>query len=166
MEEFDNAIDPDNDISYGISSKGHEVMIVNEREIFVKRKIGKRTLNNNYTIGWSCKNKPSCTASISSTRDDVNLEASDYNIERKNQHSIYCSISRTDVVVIKHLNYLMKQCKEPGVNQQIAYEAVKISVELHYPNWSHAFPLYDSLRSIMSRFSLKHRPRDPILWNV
>ena len=128
MEEFDNAIDPDNDISYGISSKGHEVMIVNEREIFVKRKIGKRTLNNNYTIGWSCKNKPSCTASISSTRDDVNLEASDY------QHSIYCSISRTDVVVLKHLNYLMEQCKEPGVNQQIAYEDVKISVELHYRN--------------------------------
>ena len=81
MEEFDNAIDPDNDTSYGISSKGHEVMIVNER---------------------------------------------------KNQHSIYCSISRTDVVVLKHLNYLMEQCKEPGVNQQIAYEAVKISVELYY----------------------------------
>ena len=116
MEEFDNAIDSDNDISYGISSKGHEVMIVNEREIFVKRKIGKRTLNNNYTIGWSCKNKPSYTASISSTRDDVNLEASDYNIERKNQHSIFCSISRTDVVVLKHLNYLMEQCKEPGVS--------------------------------------------------
>ena len=97
MEEFDNAIDPDNDISYRISNKGHEVMIVNEREIFQKRKIGKRTLNNNYTIGWSCKNKPSCTASY--------LEASDYNIERKNQHSIYCSISRTDVVVLKNLNY-------------------------------------------------------------
>ena len=61
MEEFDNAIDPDNDISYGISSKGHEVMIVNEREIFVKRKIGKRTLDNNYSIGWSYKNQPSCT---------------------------------------------------------------------------------------------------------
>ena len=50
MEEFDNAIDPDNDISYRISNKGHEVMIVNEREIFQKRKIGKRTLNNNYGI--------------------------------------------------------------------------------------------------------------------
>ena len=126
MEEFDNAIDPDNDISYRISNKGHEVMIVNEREIFVKRKIGKRTLNNNYTIGWSCKNRPSCTASISSTRDDVNLEASDYNIERKNQHSIHCSISRTDVVVLKHLNSLMEQCKEPGVNQQVAYEGMKL----------------------------------------
>jgi hypothetical protein len=46
-------------------------MIVNDREIFLKRKIGKRSLNNNYTIGWSCKNKPSCTASITSTRDFV-----------------------------------------------------------------------------------------------
>jgi hypothetical protein len=54
----------------------------------------------------------------------VNLEASDYNVERKNPHWIYCSISRTDVVVIKHLNYLMEQCKEPGVSQQIAYEGV------------------------------------------
>ena len=119
VDPDDNAIDPDNDISYGINNKGYEVMIVNDREIFLKRKIGKRTLNNNYTIGWSCKNKPSCTASITSTRDEVNLEASDYNVERKNPHSIYCSISRTDVVVIKHLNYLMERCKEPGVSQQI-----------------------------------------------
>jgi len=79
VDPDDNAIDPDNDISYG-----YEVMIVNDREIFLRRKIGKRTLNNNYTIGWSCKNKPSCTASILSTRDEVNLEASDYNVERKN----------------------------------------------------------------------------------
>jgi hypothetical protein len=45
-------------------------MIVNDREIFHKRKIGKRTLKNNYTIGWQCKNKLNCSASISSTRDD------------------------------------------------------------------------------------------------
>ena len=69
-------------------------------------------------------------------------------------------------MVLKHLNSLMEQCKEHGVNQQIAYEAVKISVELHYPNESHAFPSYDSLRSIMSRFSKKHRPRDPILETI
>jgi len=57
MEEVDNAIDPvdnaidsDNDISYGISNNGYEVMIVNDKEIFHKIKIGKRTLNNNYTI--------------------------------------------------------------------------------------------------------------------
>jgi hypothetical protein len=47
----------------------------------------------------------------------------------------------------------MEQCKEPGVNQQIAYEGVKMYVQLHYPNESIAFPQYDSLRSIMSRFS-------------
>ena len=33
MEEVDNHIDPDNDVSYGISNKKHEVMIVNDREI-------------------------------------------------------------------------------------------------------------------------------------
>jgi hypothetical protein len=38
---------------------------------------------------------------------------------------MYCTISRTDVVVIKHLKYLMEQCKEPGVNQQITDESVK-----------------------------------------
>ena len=34
IDPVDNAIDPDNDISYGISNKGYEVMIVNDREIF------------------------------------------------------------------------------------------------------------------------------------
>ena len=92
-----------------------------------------------------------------SIRDVVDLDGTDYNIVRKNEHSIHCFISRTDVVILKHLNSLMEQCKEPAVNQQIAYESVKISVELHYPNESHAFPSYDSLRSVMSRFSLKHR---------
>ncbi len=46
------------------------------------------------------------------------------------QYSINCPISRTDVVILKHLNYLMEQCKEPGVNQQIAYEGVKLSIQL------------------------------------
>jgi len=50
IDPVDNAIDPDNDISYGISNNGYEVMIVNDKEIFHKIKIGKRTLNNNYTI--------------------------------------------------------------------------------------------------------------------
>jgi hypothetical protein len=36
MEELDDDFDPDNDIYYGKSSNGHEVMIVNEREIFHK----------------------------------------------------------------------------------------------------------------------------------
>ena len=96
----------------------------------------------------------------------MNLEASDYNVERKNPHSIYCSISRTDVVVIKHLNYLMERCKEPGVSQQIAYEGVNRYIQIHYPNESNAFPSYNSLRSIMSRFSVKHRPLDPTLETI
>ena len=57
----------------------------------------------------------------------VDLDSTSYNIVRKNEHSIHCSISRTDVVVLKHLNSLMEQCKEPGGNQQIAYEAVNES---------------------------------------
>ena len=44
IDPVDNAIDPDNDISYGISNKGYEVMIVNDREIFLKRKIGKHVM--------------------------------------------------------------------------------------------------------------------------
>jgi hypothetical protein len=36
-EEFDVDLDLDNDISYGKSCKGNEVMIVNEQEIFHKK---------------------------------------------------------------------------------------------------------------------------------
>ena len=50
MEEINNDIDPDNDVAYGISNRGNEVIIINEREIFQKQNCGKRTLNNNYTI--------------------------------------------------------------------------------------------------------------------
>jgi len=101
-----------------------------------------------------------------SIRDVVDLDGTEYNIVLKNEHSIHCSIKHLNVVVLKHLNSLMEQCKEPGVNQQIAYEAVKISVELYYPNESHAFPSYGSFRRIMSKFPLKHRPRDPILETI
>ena len=45
MEEINNDIDPDNDVTYGISNR---VIIINEREIFQKKNCGKRTLNNNY----------------------------------------------------------------------------------------------------------------------
>jgi hypothetical protein len=166
MEEMNYNIDPENEVSYGTSCKGKEVMIVNDREIFHKKYSGKRLINNIFKIGWICKNKHNCNGTLVSIRDVVDLDGTDYNIVRKNEHSIHCSISRTDVVVLKHLNSLMEQCKEPGVNQQIVYEAVKISVEIHYPNESHAFPSYDSLRSIMSRFSKKHRPRDPILETI
>ena len=44
MEEINNHIDPDNDISYGISNRGNEVMIVNEREIFHKKIVVKEHL--------------------------------------------------------------------------------------------------------------------------
>ncbi len=55
----------------------------------------------------------------------------------------------------------MKQCKEPGVNQQVQYEDVLYHLLINYPNACPSFPSYQSLRSVMSRFSLKHRPRDP-----
>jgi len=45
MEEFDNAIDPDNDISYGISNKGYEVMIVNDRALGLIRALGLLPIN-------------------------------------------------------------------------------------------------------------------------
>jgi len=44
MEEIDANIVDDNDVSYGKSNKGFEVMILNGSEIFHERKIGKRTL--------------------------------------------------------------------------------------------------------------------------
>lgn len=164
MEKDDNDIDPVNDISYGMSSKGKEVMIVNEREIFHKRNCGKRKLNNNYNLSWNCKNRHYCNASISTIRDNVDLKGSDYSIKRNRPHSVYCSISKTDVVVLKHLNYLMEKCKEPGINQHNAYESVMITMRLQYPNESLSFPRYDALRSIMSRYSLKHhRQNDPTL---
>ena len=115
MEEINNNIDPENEVSYGTSCKGKEVMILNDREIFHKKYSGKRLINNTFKIGWNCKNKHNCNGTLVSVRDVVDLDGSDYNIVRKNQHSIHCSISRTDVVVLKHLNALMEQYKEPGV---------------------------------------------------
>ena len=44
MEEIDVNVVDDNDISYGKSNKGLEVIILNDSEIFHKRKIGKTTL--------------------------------------------------------------------------------------------------------------------------
>ena len=115
MEEVHDDFDPDNDTAYGKSNKGHEAMIVNEREIFHKKKCGKRKLNNSFSISWGCKNKHTCNATLISTRDFVEIDGSDYNVLRNRDHSDNCSISRIDVIVLKHLNYLMEQCKEPGV---------------------------------------------------
>jgi hypothetical protein len=84
------------------SRNGREVMIVNEREIFHKKKCGKRKLNNSYSISWNCKNTHNCNATLISTRDFVEIDGSDYNVLRNRLHSDKCSISRTDVVVLKH----------------------------------------------------------------
>jgi len=73
MEEDDDDFDPDNDISYGKSCKGHEVMIVNEREIFHKKKCGKRKLNDSYSISWNCKYTHNCNTTLISTRDFVEI---------------------------------------------------------------------------------------------
>jgi hypothetical protein len=107
MEEVDDDLDPDNDISYGKSSNGHEVMIVNEREIFQKKKCGRRNFKNSYSISWNCKNTHNCNATLVSTRDFVEIDGSDYIVLRYIVHN--CSISRT-VVVLKRLNYHMEQC--------------------------------------------------------
>ena len=58
MEEVDANI-----VSYGKSNKGLEVMILNDSEIFQKRKISKRTLNNIFKISWNCKNRSNCNRS-------------------------------------------------------------------------------------------------------
>jgi hypothetical protein len=57
MQEINNNIDPENEVSYGTSCEGKEVMIVNDREIFHKKYSGKRLINNIFKIGWNCKNK-------------------------------------------------------------------------------------------------------------
>ena len=82
MEEDDVNIIDDNDISYGKSNKGLEVIILNDSEIFHKRKIGKRTLNNNFTISWNCKNRSNCNAALLSCRVNPDNDGSDYNVTR------------------------------------------------------------------------------------
>ena len=85
MDDVDNDFDPDNDISYGKSNKGHEVMIVNERELFHKKNC-KRKINNSFSICWQCKNRLHCNATLLSTRDFVEIEGSDYNVIRIREH--------------------------------------------------------------------------------
>ena len=113
MEELDINVVDDNDISYGKSNKGYEVMIINDSEIFHKRKIGKRTLTNICTISWNCKNKSNCNAALLSCRDNPDTDGSDYNVTRVQNrgHTELCTINRTDVIVLKNLNYLMEQCE-------------------------------------------------------
>jgi len=89
-------------------------MIVNEREMLHKKKCKTKT-NNSFSISWQCKSRLSCNATLLSTRDFVEIDGSDYNVIRKREYAANCSISRTDVIVLEYLNYLMEQCKEPGV---------------------------------------------------
>ena len=56
MEEIDVNLVDDN--------KGLEVIILNDSEIFYNRKIGKRKLNNIYTISWNCRNRSNCNAAL------------------------------------------------------------------------------------------------------
>jgi len=52
---------------------------------------------------------------------------------------------------------------QTGINQQIQYEGVLNYMIQNCPNESVDFPSYNSLRSIVSRCSLKNRPSDPTL---
>jgi hypothetical protein len=125
--------DPDINIDYGKSPQGNEVLIINSREIFRLKKTGKRTLHGNFTLSWCCNNTSNCSATVTSSRVDVDLEGSDYNIVRKKPHSINCNIGRSEVVVLKHINLLLEQCKIPGINQQIQYEGILNYMIQHYP---------------------------------
>ena len=69
-----NEFDPDHDIDYGTSARGNEVLIINSRELFHLKKTGKRTINNNCTLFWCCKNTSHCNATVISSRDNVDLE--------------------------------------------------------------------------------------------
>ena len=104
MEEVDANIVDDNDVSYGKSNKGLEVMILYDSEIFHKRKIGKRTLNNIFTISWNCKNRSNCNADLISCRDNPDTDGNDYNVTRVQNrgHTELCTINRTDAIVLKH----------------------------------------------------------------
>ena len=146
--------DPQHNIDYGKSSHGNEVLIINSRELFLLKKTGKRTINNNY------KDTPRCNATASSSRNDVVVERSDYNIVRKKPHTENCTIGRSEACVLKHINLLLEQCKIPGINQQIQYEGVLSYMIQHYPVESVEFPSYNSLRSTMSRCALNNRPND------
>jgi hypothetical protein len=52
MNEVYDDFDPDNDISYGKSTKGREVMIVNAE------------ISNSFSISWHCKNRLNCNATV------------------------------------------------------------------------------------------------------
>ena len=69
--------DPDINIDYGKSPQGNEVLIINSREIFRLKKTGKRTLHGNFTLSWCCNNTSNCSATVTSSRVDVDLEGSD-----------------------------------------------------------------------------------------
>ena len=105
---MNNNIDPENEVSYRTSSKGKEVMIVNDREIFHKKYSGKRLINNTFKIGWNCKNKHNCNGTLVSIRDVVDLDGTDYNIMRKNEHSIHfiLNVPSTGLYFAKYSIYL------------------------------------------------------------
>jgi hypothetical protein len=69
--------DPQHNIDYGKTSHGNEVLIINSRELFLLKKTGKRTFNNNFTLSWYCKDTTRCNATVSSSRNDVAVERSD-----------------------------------------------------------------------------------------
>ena len=140
--------DPQHNIDYGKTSHGNEVLIINSRELFLLKKTGKRTINNNFTLSWYCKDTTRCNATVSSSRNDVAVERSDYNIVRNKPHTENCTIGRSEACVLKHINLLLEQCKIPGINQQIQYEGIFANNQLSSSSLPYCMSIY-SLHTII-----------------
>ena len=138
--DFDD-FDPDNDVTYGLSTHDKEFLLINDCEIFHKKST-KRTIDHGLSLTWACQDRSNCNATLNSRRDYGDLDGSDYDIVRKRVHSVDCLITGTNVVHLRYMNRLMAICKEPGVTQQVQYENIMNDMMIHYLEESRSFPTY------------------------
>ena len=101
--------DPDNDVTYGLSSHDKELLLINDNEIFCKRST-KRTVDHGLSLTWVCQNRSNCNATLNSRRDFDDQDGSDFDIIRKRVHSVDCLITGTNVVHLRYMNRLMAIC--------------------------------------------------------